>query len=62
MMRVDNIYKDIKLVVKSNEEVIKEVKRSHVAPGEMETIKLDLSRLDLHDSEEIYIEVVKTEV
>jgi NADPH-dependent 2,4-dienoyl-CoA reductase/sulfur reductase-like enzyme len=62
MMRVDNIYEDIKLVVKSNEEVIKEVKRSHVAPGEMETIKLDLSRLDLHDSEEIYIEVVKTEV
>lgn len=62
MMRVDNIYKDIKLVVKSNGEVIKEVKRSHVTPGEMETIKLDLSRLDLHDSEEIYIEVVKTEV
>ena len=61
MMRVDNIYKDIKLVIKSNGEVIKEVKRSHVAPGEMETIKLDLSKFTLGDSDEIYIEVVKEE-
>lgn len=61
MMRVDNIYKDIKLVIKSNGEVIKEVKRNHVAPGEMETIKLDLSKFTLGDSDEIYIEVVKEE-
>lgn len=61
-MRVDNIYKDIKLVVKSNEEVIKEVKRGHVAPGEMETIELDLSKFTLDDSDEIYIEVAKEEV
>lgn len=62
MMRVDNIYKNIKLVINSNGEVIKEVKRSHVAPGEMETIKLDLSKFTLGDSDEIYIEVVKEEV
>lgn len=60
-MRVDNIYKDIKLVVKSNEGVIKEVKRRHVAPGEMETIKLDLSKFTLDDSDEIYIEVAREE-
>jgi hypothetical protein len=61
MMRVDNIYKDIKLAIKSNGEVLKEVKRSHVAPGEMETIKLDLSKFNLDNSDEIYIEVVKEE-
>jgi NADPH-dependent 2,4-dienoyl-CoA reductase/sulfur reductase-like enzyme len=61
MMRVDNIYKDIKLVIKSNGEVLKEVKRNHVAPGEMESIKLDLSKFKLSDSDEIYIEVVKEE-
>lgn len=61
MMRVDNIYKDIKLVIKSNGEVLKEVKRNHVAPGEMESIKLDFSKFTLSDSDEIYIEVVKEE-
>jgi NADPH-dependent 2,4-dienoyl-CoA reductase/sulfur reductase-like enzyme len=61
MMRVDNIYKDIKLVIKSNQGVMKEIKRSHVAPGEMETIKLDLSKFTLRDNDEIYIEVVNKE-
>lgn len=61
MMRVDNIYHNIKLIVKSNEEVIKEVKRKHVAPGEMENISLDFSKLDLGSSEEITIEIVKEE-
>jgi NADPH-dependent 2,4-dienoyl-CoA reductase/sulfur reductase-like enzyme len=61
MMRVDNIYKDIKLVIKSNGTVLKEIKRNHVAPGEMESIKLDLSKFKLSDSDEIYIEVVKEE-
>lgn len=61
MMRVDNIYKDIKLVVKSNGEVIKEVKRNHVTPGEMETIKIGLSKLTLGYSDEIYVEVAKEE-
>jgi len=61
MMRVDNIYHNIKLVAKSNGEVIKEIKRNHVAPGEMENIKLDFSKFNLGDSEEITIEIVKEE-
>jgi len=61
MMRVDNIYKDIKLVAKSNGEVIKEVKRNHVVPGEMETIKLELNKSGRHLGEEITIEVVREE-
>ncbi len=61
MMRVDNIYKDVKLVVKIGGEVIKEVKRSHVAPGEMESIKLSLDKVASCAAEEISIEVVKEE-
>lgn len=61
MLRVDNIYKDIKLVIRSNGGLIKEVKRKHVAPGEMEAIKLDLNKINLESSDEIYIEVVKEE-
>lgn len=61
MMRVDNIYKNVKLVISCNGEVIKEVKRKHVAPGEMETIKLDINKISPYNSEEIFIEVVKEE-
>lgn len=61
MMRVDNIYKDINIVIIRNGEVIKEVKRKHVTPGEMETIKLDLSKLTLKYNDEIYVEVDKKE-
>lgn len=61
MMRVDNIYKDIKLIINNSGKVIKEVKRNHVAPGEMETIKLDLSKFTFDDRDELYIEVVKEE-
>lgn len=59
MMRVDNIYKDVKLVVKSNGEVIKEVKRSHVVPGEMETMKLNFNKTSICSGREITIEVLK---
>ncbi|ABW18684.1 NAD(P)/FAD-dependent oxidoreductase [Alkaliphilus oremlandii] len=61
MMRVDNIYKDVKLVVRNNTDVIKEIKRNHVAPGEMETIQLDLSQCNLNDCDEICVEIVKKE-
>lgn len=61
MMRVDNIYHNIKLVVKADGEVIKEIKRKHVAPGEMETIKMTLKELSLKDYDEVSVEVVKGE-
>lgn len=61
MMRVDNVYKNIKLVAKGNNKIVKEVKRLHVAPGEMETVKLTLQELSLENSHEISVEVVKGE-
>jgi NADPH-dependent 2,4-dienoyl-CoA reductase/sulfur reductase-like enzyme len=39
-LRVRNVYKQSKLVIKADQEVIKEIKRRHMAPGEMEHISL----------------------
>ncbi len=40
-MRVDNIYKNVKLEVRAGGEVLKSVKKRSVAPGEMESVTLD---------------------
>jgi len=61
MMRVDNIYKNIKFIVKGNGQKIKEIKRAHVAPGEIETIKITLNELTYRDYNEISVEIVKEE-
>lgn len=59
MMRTDNVYSDVKFVVKGDGKIIKELKKSHVAPGEMETVKLTLEELSSGNFENISIEVVK---
>ena len=59
MMRTDNVYSDVKFVVKGDGKIIKELKKSHVAPGEMETVKLTLEELSSENFENISIEVVK---
>ena len=40
-MRVREIYKNKKLVVRSNDEIILEKKRPHMIPSEMENIKIN---------------------
>jgi len=59
MMRVNNIYRNVKLVVKGDGKVIKEIKRPHVAPGEMEIIRLSLNELSSQDYSEISVEIAK---
>lgn len=59
MMRTDNVYSDVKFVVKGDGKIIKELKKSHVAPGEMETVKLTLEELSSGNFENISIEVAK---
>lgn len=59
MMRTDNVYSDVKFVVKGDGKIIKELKKSHVAPGEMETVKLTLEELSSGNFENISIEVEK---
>ena len=59
MMRIDNVYSDVKFVVKGDGKTIKELKKSHVAPGEMETVKLTVDELNSGDFKNISIEIVK---
>ncbi|QXM07054.1 FAD-dependent oxidoreductase [Crassaminicella indica] len=39
-MRVDNVYKDMEMVVKVDGKEIKRMKKKHLAPGEMESVKI----------------------
>ncbi|MCD5410782.1 MAG: NAD(P)/FAD-dependent oxidoreductase [Clostridiales bacterium] len=39
-LRVDNIYENVKLVVRKDNEIIKKIKKSHLAPGEMESVSI----------------------
>jgi NADPH-dependent 2,4-dienoyl-CoA reductase/sulfur reductase-like enzyme len=41
LMRVKDVYKEAKLIVKIDNEVIKEVKRKHMTPSEMEKVVID---------------------
>lgn len=48
MYRVDQVYENVRVVVKNNGEVIKSMKKQHIAPAEMESIHLrprDVDRL-----------------
>ncbi|AOT73102.1 pyridine nucleotide-disulfide oxidoreductase [Geosporobacter ferrireducens] len=45
MMRVDDIYHDVKMIVSVDGEPIKTMKKRHLAPGEMESVKVSLKEL-----------------
>ena len=45
MMRVDDIYHDVKMVVSIDGEQVKTMKKRHLAPGEMESVKIPLKEL-----------------
>jgi hypothetical protein len=54
---VRDIYYDRKIVVKNKGEVIKSVKRRHLAPGEMEQVKIKTELLRNIDIDELTVEV-----
>lgn len=56
--RVTDVFKDMKLVVKSGNTVLYSTKKRMVAPGEMESIKLTKQMLDmLSGDNEIYVQL-----
>lgn len=58
LMRVSDIYKNSKLVVKNNKgQIIKEVKKPHLAPGEMENIIIKKSDIEGTNVSEIFVYV-----
>jgi NADPH-dependent 2,4-dienoyl-CoA reductase/sulfur reductase-like enzyme len=56
-MRVDNIYKDSKLVVKIGDKTIKEIKKRYLRPGEMERITINKGSLNEASDSVISVEV-----
>ncbi|WP_425447685.1 NAD(P)/FAD-dependent oxidoreductase [Dethiothermospora halolimnae] len=58
-MRVDNIYEDVKLVVKYGKERLKEINKKYLTPGEMERIKIDTNKLDFSNINNITVEIEK---
>ncbi len=57
LMRVDNVYKNAKLIIKADKNIIKKVNKNHLAPGEMERIKIKLSELKNKKIFDISVEV-----
>lgn len=56
-LRVRKVYNKAKLIIKADGEVIKEIKKRHLAPGEMEHILLPISLLDGKTFDDLTIEV-----
>lgn len=57
-MRVRDVYKNVKLVVSSGDKIIKEFRRGHVAPGEMEELKLKKADIE-HLTQDINVRIEK---
>ncbi|MCD8509769.1 MAG: NAD(P)/FAD-dependent oxidoreductase [Bacillus sp. (in: Bacteria)] len=60
MFRVDNVYENVRIVVKCNGKKIKSIKKRHLAPAEMESVQLkavDLARV-VGDSLTVEVEEV----
>jgi NADPH-dependent 2,4-dienoyl-CoA reductase/sulfur reductase-like enzyme len=56
-LRVRNIFKNAKLVIKADHEIIKEIKKRHLAPGEMEHLVLPRNTFDHKSINQLTIEV-----
>lgn len=57
-LRTRDVYHDAKILVKLNGQVVKTFKKSHLAPAEMEHLKINKSLIDM-DSGTLSVEVVK---
>ena len=55
--RVRKIFATSKIVVKDGDKVLAQLKRAHMAPGEMERVRLSRALLDAIDSDEITVSV-----
>jgi hypothetical protein len=56
-MRVDNIYKNKKLVVKTDNNVLKAINKKRLTPGEMEHVRIDINDIKEEDISVITVEV-----
>lgn len=59
MMRVDDIYHDVKMIVSIDGKTVKTMKKRHLAPGEMESVKVSLKELTDHKGAVISVAIEK---
>ncbi|SES26384.1 NAD(P)/FAD-dependent oxidoreductase [Salipaludibacillus aurantiacus] len=62
MFRVDNVYENARIVIKNNGETIKSVKKRHLAPAEMESVKLKAKDLEKIQDGTLTVNVTVEEV
>ncbi|QZY55022.1 NAD(P)/FAD-dependent oxidoreductase [Crassaminicella profunda] len=58
-MRVDNVYKDMNMIVKLDGKEIKRMKKKHLAPGEMESVKIKKEDLGFGEDAVITVQLEK---
>lgn len=58
-MRVNQTFSNVSLVVRAGDQVVREFKKKHLAPGEMESIDLDKAMLEDMGVETLTVEVRK---
>lgn len=60
-MRVDNIYNNMRMIIKADGTEIRNMKKKHVAPGEMESVNIPIAQLPTEGIKEITVELVEEE-
>ncbi len=58
-MRVRNVYEKATFVIKADGEIIKEIKKTHLAPGEMERLSIKTDLIKNRNISELTVEVVE---
>ncbi|MCR1897568.1 FAD-dependent oxidoreductase [Irregularibacter muris] len=59
LMRPNNVFKNIKMVVKVEDKVVKTFKKKHLAPGEMESLIIEKDLLKEEGIQSLKVEVLK---
>ncbi|MGV8145965.1 MAG: NAD(P)/FAD-dependent oxidoreductase [Alkaliphilus sp.] len=57
-LRVDNIYEDAILLIKTDGKIIKRIKKKHLAPGEMESVSISIEDI-LSEETKLTVEIEK---
>lgn len=58
-MRVNRIFKEVKLEVRAGDEILLSTKKNHMAPGEMERILISKKKLEALNGKDIIFEIVE---
>ncbi len=61
LMRVRQVFHDVRMIIKADGEKIREIKKSHLLPGEMERVSLDIKALTCKNIAKLEVEICEGE-